>query len=76
MHKKQNLKKIKTLFFSDNLNEDEGKINGVSKIRAVILDWINSIFLDPAVPEILYIKHLVGVSIIINFIGNPDTLMR
>ena len=55
----------------------EGKIKGtmgVSKVRAVILDKIgvDSILLDPAVPEIFYFKHHVGASPIIILVGSPN----
>ena len=44
------------------------------EVRAIGLHEIgaNSIFLDPAVPEIFYFKHDVEASLIVIFIGNPD----
>ena len=43
----------------------------VSKVKTIVLDLIgvDSILLDPAVPEI---KHDLGASLIIIFIVNPD----
>ena len=51
---------------------------GLSDCSAVVLDQVDvdSIFLDPAVPDIFYIKHHVGASLIIIFIGNPDVSMQ
>ena len=45
---------------------------GVAKVRAIILDLIgvDSILLDPAIPEVLYFKHDSFVSQIIIFIGS------
>ena len=47
---------------------------GVSKVMAIVLHKIgvDSIYLDPAVPEIFHFKHRVGVSLIVIFIGNLD----
>ena len=46
----------------------------LSKVMAIVLHKIgvDSIYLDPAVPEIFHFKHRVGVSLIVIFIGNLD----
>ena len=50
------------------------KSMGVSKVTPIAQDWIkvDSILLDPAVPEIFHFKHDVDASNVIIFIGNAD----
>ena len=49
----------------------EGKINGLSTARPIILHYIGGdfILLDPAIPKIFYFKHDVGASLFIIFIA-------
>ena len=58
-----------------NLNfENWRQTNGGFKVWAIVLYYfgIVSILLDPAVPEILYLKHHIRASLIIIVVGNPD----
>ena len=62
------------IFLFDFIEDLKRKINGVPKVRAIVLDHIgvDCILLDPAIREIFYFKHHAGASLLKIFLGNPD----
>ena len=61
-----NFKKNKHDVMVNVKQELKAKLMGVSKVRAITIDWLNidSILLDPAIPEIFYVIHDLGASLI------------